>query len=106
MRTQTADHVMRRIGEHITGFAPTWATREACVEGLGTVLAGKRALIVLDNAASIGALEPLDSVLDTDTRVVGTTRIAGLAADLGARSVSWATCASMRRCAYSRTGRA
>ena len=44
-------------------------------------------LVVIDNATTIELIEPLISALDVDTRVVATTRFAGLAADLGARSL-------------------
>src|SRR5690242_19956889 len=83
----TSEQAMRRIGEHMTGLSPAWAARNSCVKELGKLLDGKRVPIVLDNAASMDPLEALDSVLDTETRVLGTTRRAGLAADLRAQSV-------------------
>lgn len=79
--------LLRGLGELLGGISRNWQTALDCVDGVRELLSGLRVLILIDNATSVGLIEPVISVLDVDTRVVVTTRFAGLADDLGARSL-------------------
>lgn len=82
-----AEGLMRRIGDLLGGVSQNWPSKSECVAGVRELLSGRRVLVVIDNVTSVDLIEPLISTLDVDIRVVVTTRLAGLAADLGARSL-------------------
>jgi TIR domain/NB-ARC domain len=79
--------LLRGLGDLLGGISRNWQTRSDCVDGVRELLSGRRVLVLIDNATAVDLIEPLISALDVDTRVVVTTRFAGLAADLGARSL-------------------
>jgi hypothetical protein len=78
--------LLRGLGDFLGGVSQNWESQADCVDGVRELLGGRRVLVAIDNATTVDQIEPLISALDVDTRVVVTTRLAGLAADLGARS--------------------
>lgn len=78
--------LLRALGDLLGGITRNWHTRAKCVDGVRELLSERRVLLVVDNASTVGVIEPLIDALDVDSRVLVTTRLPGLAADLGARA--------------------
>jgi hypothetical protein len=79
--------LLRGIGALLGADSRKWQSRSDGVDGLRELLSGRRIGLMIDNVTSVALIEPLISALDLDTRVVVTTRLAGLVADLGARAL-------------------
>lgn len=79
--------LLRVLGGMLTGVPQSWNVQSDAVEGIAGLLSEKRILVVLDNVTDIDLVEPLINALDTDSRVLVTTRLAGLGSDLGSRTV-------------------
>src|SRR6185503_10875157 len=79
--------LLRRCGQLISGAPQSYANEATATTELRKLLAERRVLLVLDNIWNIEQVEHLLGSLDVNTRVLATTRDAGLATALGARAV-------------------
>jgi hypothetical protein len=76
-----------RLSQLLTGNGQSYSSISEATARLSEILKGRRALIVLDNIWKVEQLEPILPSLDVNTRLLVTTRDAGLVAAVGARGV-------------------
>ena len=79
--------LLRRCGQLISGAPQSYPNESTATTELRKLLAERRVLLVLDNIWNVEQVEHLLGSLDVNTRVLATTRDAGLATGLGARAV-------------------